>query len=82
MDGFPARWHRDTVRPASTDSSQMKPEPPETEKNLSADLKTFEKLPNRTRELLLLGDEVQKATGTARAEADEKITPQPKLTKQ
>ena len=41
----------------------MKPEPPETQKDLGKDLKTFEQLPAKTKELLLLKDQAEKATG-------------------
>ena len=41
----------------------MKPEPPETEKDLGKDLKTFEQLPAKTKELLLLKNQAEKATG-------------------
>ena len=41
----------------------MKPEPPETEKDLGKDLKTFEQLPAKTKELLLLEDQADKSTG-------------------
>ena len=60
----------------------MKPEPHETEKHLSEDLKSFEKLPAKTRELLLLEDEAEKATGKKRADVDSKINRQSGLTKQ
>jgi hypothetical protein len=53
----------------------MKPEPQEAEKNLSEDLKTFQELPAKSRELLLLGDKAEKATGKARAEIDSQIQP-------
>jgi hypothetical protein len=60
----------------------MKPEPHEPEKNLSQDLKTFEELPAGTRELHLLADEAEKATGKARADVDSKIKRQSGLAKQ
>ena len=41
----------------------MKPEPRETEKDPGKDLKTFEQLPAKTKELLLLNDQTEKATG-------------------
>lgn len=59
----------------------MKPEPQEAAKNLSEDLKTFQKLPAKTRELLLLGDKAEKATGKARANVDGQIQPHPRLPK-
>jgi hypothetical protein len=67
---------------ASTNPSRMKPEPQETAKNLSQDLETFEELPAGTRELHLLADEAEKATGKARADVDRKIRRQPGLAKQ
>ena len=60
----------------------MKPEPQETAKNLSEDLRTFQELPARTRELLLLGDKAEKTTGKVRADADRQIQPQSKLPEQ
>jgi hypothetical protein len=51
----------------------MKPQPQETEKNLGEDLKTFEELPAGTRDLHLLADESEKATGKERADVDSKI---------
>ncbi len=60
----------------------MKPEPQETEKNLSKDLKTFEELPAKTRELLLLGDKAEKANGKIRTDADIQIQPHTRLPKQ
>lgn len=57
----------------------MKPEPQEPEKNLSEDLRTFQELPAKTRELLLLGDKAEKATGKVRAEVDRQIQPHSKL---
>jgi hypothetical protein len=65
----------------SSKASRIKPEPQETGKYLSEDLKTFEKLPVKTRELLLLGDEAEKATGKVRADVDRQIQPQPGLPK-
>ncbi len=41
----------------------MSPEPSETKKNFSKDLKTFEQLPVKSRELELLKDQAEKATG-------------------
>jgi hypothetical protein len=41
----------------------MKPEPQETEKDLGKDLKTFEQLPATTKELEVLKDQAEKATG-------------------
>lgn len=53
----------------------MTQEQPETEKNLSADLKTFEELPHKTKELLLLSEDAEKAIGLRRTEIDKKIKP-------
>ena len=41
----------------------MKPASPRTEKNFSKDLKTFDKLPAQTKELVILKDQAEKATG-------------------
>jgi len=41
----------------------MKPDSQETKKDAGKDLKTFEQLPAKTKELLLLGDQAEKATG-------------------
>ena len=41
----------------------MKPPPPETEKDLGKDLQTHEALPTKTRELELLQHHAEKATG-------------------
>lgn len=41
----------------------MKPEPPATEQDFGKDLKTFERLPAKTKELLLLQDQMEKSTG-------------------
>jgi hypothetical protein len=53
----------------------MKPQPQETEKKLSEDLKTFEKLPAKTKEMLLLGNRAEKASGKERAALDSLIKP-------
>jgi hypothetical protein len=53
----------------------MKPKPQETDKNLSKDLKTFEKLPAKTKDLLLLGNRAEKASGKERAALDRLIKP-------
>lgn len=45
----------------------MKPEPQDTEKNLTKDLKTFEKLPANTKELHVLTDQAEKSAGKERA---------------
>ena len=41
----------------------MKPASPKTEKDFSKDLKTFDQLPAQTKELALLKDRAEKATG-------------------
>lgn len=41
----------------------MKPAPPETEKDFGQDLKKFEQLPAKTKELELLKDQAEKSTG-------------------
>ena len=41
----------------------IKPEPPETEKDLGKDLKTFGQLPAKSKELLILQDQTEKSTG-------------------
>ena len=41
----------------------MNPEPQETEKNFGKDLKMFEQLPAKTKELDLLKDQAEKSTG-------------------
>lgn len=50
----------------------MKPEQ-ENKKNLDVDLKTFEELPSKTQELLLLGNDAEKASGQVGADIDSKI---------
>jgi hypothetical protein len=51
----------------------MKPNPDESEKQLSKDLKAFEELPEKTKELQLLADQAEKETGKRRAELDRLI---------
>jgi hypothetical protein len=41
----------------------MNPEPPKTEKDFGKDLKTFEQLPAKSKELELLKDQAEKTTG-------------------
>ena len=41
----------------------MKPEPQATENDFGNDLKTFQQLPAKTKELELLKDQAEKATG-------------------
>jgi len=51
----------------------MKRKAKENGKKLSEDLKTFERLPEKTREPLLLGDKAVKAIGKERAELADEI---------
>ena len=51
----------------------MKPEPLETEKDLGKDLKTFEQLPAKTKELELLKDQAEKATGQESVDLNKRI---------
>lgn len=51
----------------------MKPEPPAVEKKLGTDLKTFEQLPAKTKELELLQDQAEKAAGPEHAALHQKI---------
>lgn len=51
----------------------MKPNPNESEKKLSKDLKAFEELPEKTKELQLLADQAEKETGKRRAALDQVI---------
>ena len=41
----------------------MKTKQPHPEKNFGKDLKTFEQLPDETKELLVLSDQVEKSSG-------------------
>jgi hypothetical protein len=51
----------------------MKPEPPETEKDFGKALKRFEQLPAKTKELELLKDQAEKATGQESVALNKKI---------
>lgn len=51
----------------------MKPAPPAAEKKLGTDLKTFEQLPAKTKELELLQDQAEKAVGAEHAALHQKI---------
>ena len=51
----------------------MKPTPTEPEKQTSKDLKAFEELPEKTKELHLLADQSEKETGKRRAALDRLI---------
>ena len=50
----------------------MKPEPQKTEKDFGKDLKTFEQLPDKTKELVILKDQPEKATGPESVALDTK----------
>jgi hypothetical protein len=54
-------------------SSQPKLLPKDGEKQRSADLQTFEELPDNTQEQLLLSDEAEKATGKHRTKVEKKF---------
>jgi hypothetical protein len=45
----------------------MNPEPQDTEKNFTRDLKAFERLPAPTKELHVLAEKAEKTTGKERA---------------
>ena len=49
------------------------PNPQETEKDLGKDLKTFEQLPAKTKELELLKDHAEKATGRESVDLNKRI---------
>lgn len=51
----------------------MNPKAPEPKKDFGQDLKTFEQLPAKTRELDLLKDQAEKATGEESVALNEKI---------
>lgn len=51
----------------------MKPVPPKTEGDFSKDLKTFEQLPAQTKELVVLKDQAEKATGRESVALHQKI---------
>ncbi|MFZ2280457.1 MAG: hypothetical protein WAW39_21850 [Prosthecobacter sp.] len=51
----------------------MKPEPPAAEKKLGTDLKTFEQLPAKTKELELLQDQAEKTAGPEHTALHQKI---------
>ncbi len=58
----------------------MKPDPVEPEKQLGKDLQTFDKLPDKTKELHLLTDQAEKETGRNRAVLDRLIQQKSKRT--
>ena len=43
----------------------MKPRAPQSEKEFGKDMKTFEQLPAKTKELIILQQQAEKATGPA-----------------
>ena len=51
----------------------MNPEPPKIEKDFGKDLKTFEQLPTKNKELELLKDQAEKATGQESADLNKMI---------
>jgi len=51
----------------------MNPASPEPPKDFSQDLKTFEQLPAKTKELALLKDRAEKATGQEGVALDQQI---------
>ncbi len=51
----------------------MKPADPEPKKDFAKDVKTFEQLPAKTKELVLLKDQAEKATGREGAAVDQLI---------
>ncbi len=61
----------------------MKPRPPQPEKEFGKDMRTFEQIPATTKELLLLQQQAEKATGPAAITLNkvvrEKARPKPSL---
>ncbi|MDI1250789.1 MAG: hypothetical protein PSV13_18140 [Lacunisphaera sp.] len=51
----------------------MKPPPPEPPKDFAKDLKTFQQLPARTKELELTLDAAEKSTGPERVALERKL---------
>lgn len=51
----------------------MNSEPPKTKEDSDRDLKTFEDLPAKTKELVVLKDQAEKTTGMERAVVDKLI---------
>ncbi len=51
----------------------MKTLPIETEKDPAKQLKTFEQLPAKTKELELIKDQAEKSTGPERVELDKRV---------
>ncbi len=60
------------ISPAKT-LSKMIPDPIEPKPHLSADQRSFEKLPDKTKDLETLGDRAEKETGRKRAALDRLI---------
>jgi len=55
----------------------MKPEPQKTEKDFGRDLKTFGQLPDKTKELVTLKDQLEKATGPESVALIKRLGPNP-----
>jgi len=51
----------------------MKQKPQEPSKDLGKDLKKFERLPVKTKELLILEDQAEKSTGPEKIDLDKKV---------
>ncbi len=51
----------------------MKPATPSSEKDFGKDMKTFEQLPTKTKELELLKDQAEKSTGQENLAINKKI---------
>lgn len=56
----------------------MKSKSPKNEKHLSKDQESFEKLPPKTQDKLLLGEEAEKAIGKDRVNINHQIKRQPR----
>lgn len=57
----------------------MKPRPPKSEKEFGKDMKTFEQIPAKTKELLILQQEAEKATGPAAIALNKSVREKAKL---
>jgi hypothetical protein len=57
----------------------MKPRPPQPGKEFGKDMKTFEQIPAKTKELLLLQQQTEKATGPAAIALNKVIREKAKL---
>lgn len=51
----------------------MKPDPKDTEKKITEDLRTFEELPEKTKELQVLTEHAEKAIGQENADLHQEI---------